>query len=116
MADNDRTGSEIDRQQDRPNEQNVDKQKIDGSPVDENVLYINSLSEQKIEERRKPLIRERLALAMTFVVGLAVVASIAASAISTNAPAVRDIAVAVMPELLVVYGMVIAFYFGQQHK
>jgi hypothetical protein len=86
----------------------------DGDDV--NIIEITTLEEQKTEERRKPMIRERLALGMTAVVGLSMLASILATAISPNSGAVRDLIVPIMPELLVVYGMIIAFYFGQQHK
>jgi hypothetical protein len=116
MADDDRTRSEIDGHQDHRNGQDLANRKTSESEDDEKVIYISSLAEQRTEERHKPLIRQQLALGLTFVVGLAVVVSIAAAAWSANATAVRDIAVAVMPELLVVYGMVIAFSFGQQHK
>jgi hypothetical protein len=87
----------------------------DGGPPNE-VVDIESLEGQKTQDIRRHRFREKLALAVTAMVGSTIIAAIFAAALSpVNGTAIKDIAVGVMPELIVAYGMIISFYFGTKH-
>jgi hypothetical protein len=77
------------------------------------VVEILPLDQQKTEEVRTHRFREKLALGVTIMVGTTIIASFLAAALAqNNAGTVKEIAVAVIPELIVAFGVIIGFYFG----
>ncbi len=91
---------------------------VNRSKVEEHTeIEIGSIIEQKTEDRAVNSVREKLAIRLTLMVGVAVVATIGtAAAFPANTASIKDVAVPMIQNLLVVYGMVIAYYFGASTK
>ena len=88
-----------------------------GERDDTLIIDIPSLDDTKTNERHEDLTREKLALRITSMVGAIIALAIVSVALFPNqATTIKDIVVSVVPELIVVLGTVIGFYFGAKRK
>ncbi len=82
---------------------------------DEKIIEIEPLEDQKTVELSNIVIREKIALRLTLMVSCIVLVTILAVALSgTNAAAIKDVAITVIPELIVILGTIVGFYFGSR--
>jgi len=83
---------------------------------DEPIIEINELEPQKTEDRRAPVVREKLSIGLIAVIGLSIVTGIIAIAFSANAATIKDFATGAVHDLMVIFAMVVGYYFGLKHR
>lgn len=82
----------------------------------EDEIEIKPLEEQKTVDRRTPVVRERLAIGLMVIVPVTIIAALVAAAVSHNAATIKEIAVVVIPPLIVALSGILGFYFGTKQR
>ena len=78
-------------------------------------ITIAPLEEFKLKERQKDLVREKIAMILTYAtVAISLTPIVGAVIFPEKATAIRDVAVSIIPAVAGIYGTIIGFYFGEK--
>jgi len=76
---------------------------------------VPQLEKIQVTERRKDMVREKIAILLTYaIIAISVIPIIDVVIFPEKAASIRDVAVSIIPAVAGIYGAIIGFYFGEK--